>query len=112
MCQSQPPVKRSTRSCQSVSASCQVRPTTSIGLNNVLILNLSEDICGIFGNENKVSTRFNVFLSEMFPPTVLAHPTQRCLLTELSPSQNHGSHNMHRLWLRARRHLKSTAART
>lgn len=63
-------------------------------LNDVLIPNhfkpvsLSEDICSIFRTENKVSARFNLFLSQISPPTALAHPNWHCLLTEPhSPSE-------------------------
>lgn len=53
-------------------ASQPLRSSSSKCFNNVLIPShfkpvcLSEDICSIFGNENKVSARFNLFLSQIF----------------------------------------------
>lgn len=87
-------------------------------LTNVLIPNhfkpvcLSEDRCSTFRNENRVSARFNLFLSQISPPTVLAHPNWHCLLPERhSPSQNHTAPQHAQLWQGASMHLKSTAIR-
>ena len=72
---------------------------------------IPEDICSIFGNE-KVSARFNLFLAQISPPTVLAHPNWHGLPTELhSPSQKHSSPQYVQLWQGASTHLKSTAIR-
>lgn len=103
---------------QVISASQPLCSISSKCLNNVLIPNpfkpvcLSEDIRSIFGNENKVSARFNLFLSQISPPPVLAHPNWHGLLTELhSPSQNHRAPQYAQLWQGASVHLKSTAIR-
>lgn len=65
--------------------------TFSKCLNNALIPNhfkpvcLSEDICSVFENENKVSARFNLFLSQISPPTAFAHPTGTACLLNFTP---------------------------
>ena len=97
-------------------ASQPLHSSSSKCLNNVLIPShfkpvcLSEDICSIFGNEKEVSARFNLFLSQISPPTVLAHPKWHCLLIELhSPSQNQSTPRYAQLWQGVSMHLKSTA---
>lgn len=102
---------------QITSASQPLHPVSPKCLNNVLIPNhfsavcLPEDTCSIFGNE-KVSARFNLFLAQISPPTVLAHPNWHGLPTELhSPSQKHSFPQYAQLWQGASTHLKSTAIR-
>lgn len=65
-------------------ASHTLHSTFSKHLHDVLIPNhfkaacLSKDICSVFENENKVSARFNLFLSQISPPTAFAHPNWHC----------------------------------
>lgn len=96
------PILTCKKTIQILLAHQPLHSSSSKCLNNVLIPShfkpvcLSEDICSIFGNENKVSARFNLFLSQISPLPVLAHPNGTAgSLSFTPPHRTTALHNLH-----------------